>query len=420
MKRQLGEISDLKASVAQKTLYLEEAAQLHEDDLARYKSMQTSAEVLSMTVKQKDIDLEAHAQMNDTLRESIKSRKGTMQGSSHRAKALEADVAAKESMLEDKQQEISGLKMKIATIETDCSNRVAEKDATTKQIETSHARKLESLNAELAESKRLKQQLAGSVRTLTTASQAAKQDLLRSTNALDEHVLEHQRVIDAHLERISILEKRATSAEQSGQASADVQAYRAERAQLESQVQDLLQRLDNKAAETSSQVKTIRKEHQDVVQSRDAALRQVGELETNLEEANTKLTRISAQLVNSQRAHDASEQALMVLKQKCERLERDVAGAKSGLRLEQQQKSSLEQLVDTLQQTLEEKESQGNMMRSTSREKEDQLVSKSEELIAAMAETAAIRLKYDATVATLKSSRDEQDVATGVCVCCIL
>ena len=416
MKRQLGEIGELKAELTQKDALLSDALRSQEDKTANVKAIQQTVDELKMAVKQKDIDLEAQVQRNDALRLSIKSRKdGSMQVSSKRAEALEADLVAKEGRLEDTQQKLRQVTQRLSATEADALNRAAENDASTKQMETSHLRKVESLKAELAESKLLKQKLADDVRSLSAKLQSSQQDVNRISSVHEEHRSEHRRVVAMHEERNAILEKRAARAAQSGLSSADDQghAHRAELTQLESQVSDLQQRLEGQAAEASTHAKAIRAELHAVVESRDTALRQVHELESQLAEAAATRTRLAAELAESQRSHDTSEQAVLVVKQRCERLERDVTNAKAGLSLEQQQKSSLEQLINTLQQTLKEKESQGNMMRSTSREKEDQLVSKSEELISAIAEAAAIRLKFEAAAAALTDAQDEHATTVG-------
>lgn len=415
-------LRDRAAVLEEKLAEAERAAELERDRYAALsgtnKNLAQKAEELELVVKQKDIDLDAQTKLNDALRDSRRGRASVEPSHQHRASlgqvaSLKAQQEKAESELEAKSNEIVALEGTVASLERSARARAQAEEKTARSAAAA-ARQLEALKVEAAEAAATREQLAADVKRLTTELEESEQAKHRAEDAADEQVAAAAAAKSRLEARVAILEAREAQHDQADQVTGDqLSAQRAEHKVMHDQIAELQDRLDASTAEAAAQVKALKLELRDRTSEAGVAGRELTRLQQERSELETARSRLQRELTEVTTELEATREEAAAAARGQETAERAVTATTAAVKLEQQQRVALEQLVATLRQTVQENEAQGVALRATSRDAEDKMVKRSEDLISAKAQAAALQVKLDAANVALSTTRESHAASSS-------
>jgi chromosome segregation ATPase len=407
----------LKDVVASKDARVDELGLKVKTLTAELKDAQQETEEISATLRQKQTDLTAQLETAAALRKSLRNKEGTVDSSTDRIADLEGEAVRKDALVAESKRRVSALQTELDAIEHANASDAASLSSEAHRTAASNARAVDALRTQLAERDQALQQHTVRIQTLSAELQSSQQSVAASGEASDAKEAAHAALTAKLNGRIQVLASRGEAAAGAAQQSSDqmasaaAKAHVTERTLLESQVAQLHSQAESKGKESTRQLESVRTELRKQTEAKNAATLRVQLLETSATTRDTEVARLKSDLEVAEQELESSQTAAAKMKLRCDKLEREAASGKSVVTLAEQQRSALDLLVTTLRQTLKEKESQMFAQRTQAQERDDQLATKSELVIRASAEAAALRVKHSAAAATLEAVRAEHTAA---------
>jgi len=402
----------LKEEVASRDARVVELAGKVEALSADLKVSKLSAEQLEASSKQKMAELKVAVETSTALRQALVAKEGTVSSSADMLVGLQQQSAKKDAALAESKAQTASLQSQLNAFQHSSAAAAASSSSEVQRKAAAHAEKLELLQDEIAECNRSKVHLSAMVQSMTTKLCSAEERVSELQADAESVQLQHVGEIAKLEGRIVVLQSRGQQQAAAGAAEQSTSAaHLAERTLMESQITDLHTQSIKKSKESAQQLESVRAELRKRTEEHNVATVQVELLEASSVEADSARSRLQEKLRSAVQEMEAVTLTKATLNLKCSQLENELTATKSTVQLGEQQRKALDNLINTLRQTVKDKDAQGGSHRSQMQEVEGKLTAKTEELFSVSAELAALHITYGASTATLETAREEHVAA---------
>ena len=376
---------------------------------ADLKGSKLNAEQLVLSSKQKMAELKVAVETSTALREALAAKEGTVSSSADMLVELKQESTKKEAVLAESKAETASLQAQLDAFQQSAAAAAAALSKEAQRKASASTETVELLRDEIAEHDRNKVQLFAKVQSMSTK-------LLSAQERVSELQADAESVQSRHVGEISKLQGRIEVLQSRGQQQADhsnsAAAHLAERTLMESQITDLHTQIEKNGEESVQHLEAARAELRKRTEEHNAAIVQVELLEGSAKEADSAKSRLQEKLRSAVQELEAVNSTKATLNLKCSQLENDLTASKSTVRLGEQQRQALDNLINTLRQTVKDKDAQGGSHRSQVQATEGKLAAKTEEVFSVSAELAALKVKHGALTTTLEMVREERTAAS--------
>eukprot|EP00035_Acanthoeca_spectabilis_P007588 m.138667 g.138667 ORF g.138667 m.138667 type:complete len:1023 (+) comp14003_c0_seq1:579-3647(+) len=365
--------------------------------------MTQRSEELQLLIRQKDVDLLAQTERASTLRASLKTR-DEPQGEL----GVKLQTAAK--ALEDKEAALAAAVKRRVDLEArvnELTTQLREQSATSKRAlasaESSGNRKIEMLQKDLD---RATAAAATREDELNRKLDAALRDARRLKQQNEEENDSHSRTM-ANLENeISTLRTRAQAPSPNHQDSADghvQQALQASRLQSE----DLRAQLSRQKDVATRQIQQLTDKTTNLQTEINQATELLASQKKKCTEAESRAEALESSLDSVQERHRATSESLEHVQMDLQQLELRNAAVLNDLQSERVKADAQQQLISTLERTISEKESLYTILKNSNDDLNTRLIAKSEEVIAAGAESSALRIQLETESHAARTTKEK-------------
>mmetsp|Transcript_3844 Transcript_3844/g.9712 ORF Transcript_3844/g.9712 Transcript_3844/m.9712 type:complete len:1035 (-) Transcript_3844:356-3460(-) len=369
-------------------------------------SLQQRNEELQMLVRQKEVDLVAQTERTTTLRETLETRGEPQSEMEVKLQTANTALEDKESALATAVQQRVDLESQVSALESQLREQATTSKRTVAAAEAAAARRLEVLQKELDNTTRKSEESQSALNEKLSGA-------MRECSRLKDNAVElsesHERELSAVKEQLTALRARSevpVIPSPGGSEGANERVLLA--------LQANRQTIENLHTQLAQQRDAAERERSKLLDETNAATDEIKRLTSLLSVEKGKVSTIETQLRTTESLLDTEKDARRTASKALEHAQTDLqeleqrhATAATDLQSERVKADAHTQLISTLERTIAEKESLYGILKKANEDLNAKLIAKSEEVISAGADAAALRIQLESATQLSKASKDK-------------